>query len=60
MIAYWLLAIGFYVVGYSVGYAIWGGGTEIKAVVNDAAEFAKTSPEPALKELYTDIYAEAS
>ncbi len=30
---------------------------EIKAVVNDAAEFAKVSPEPALEELYTDIYA---
>jgi len=33
---------------------------EIKAVVNDAAEFAKESPEPSLDELYTDIYAEAS
>ena len=32
---------------------------DIKAVVNDSAEFAKTSPEPALEELYTDIYAEA-
>ena len=32
---------------------------EIKEVVNEAAEFAKTSPEPALDELYTDIYAEA-
>ena len=31
---------------------------EIKAVVNDSAEFAKTSPEPALEELWTDIYAE--
>jgi len=30
---------------------------EIKAVVNDAAEFAKTSPEPQLEELWTDIYA---
>jgi len=30
---------------------------EIKAVVNEAAEFAKQSPEPALEELYTDIYA---
>ncbi|MFV2002278.1 MAG: pyruvate dehydrogenase (acetyl-transferring) E1 component subunit alpha [Paracoccaceae bacterium] len=29
----------------------------IKAVVNDAAEFARESPEPALDELYTDIYA---
>ncbi|MBI1217489.1 MAG: pyruvate dehydrogenase (acetyl-transferring) E1 component subunit alpha [Rhodobacteraceae bacterium] len=30
---------------------------EIKARVNDAAEFAKDSPEPALSELWTDIYA---
>ena len=30
---------------------------EIKAVVNDAAEFSRTSPEPALEELWTDIYA---
>ena len=33
---------------------------DIKAVVNASAEFAKQSPEPALSELYTDIYAEAS
>ena len=32
---------------------------EIKAVVNEAAEFSKTSPEPDLSELWTDIYAEA-
>jgi len=32
---------------------------EIKATVNAAADFAKESPEPALEELYTDIYAEA-
>ena len=31
---------------------------DIKAVVNEAAEFAKQSPEPAFGELYTDIYAE--
>ena len=30
---------------------------EIKAVVNASAEFAKASPEPALEELWTDIYA---
>ncbi|MGB3313707.1 MAG: pyruvate dehydrogenase (acetyl-transferring) E1 component subunit alpha [Albidovulum sp.] len=30
---------------------------EIKAIVNEAAEFSKTSPEPALEELWTDIYA---
>ncbi|MFK7762767.1 MAG: pyruvate dehydrogenase (acetyl-transferring) E1 component subunit alpha [Roseobacter sp.] len=32
---------------------------EIKAIVNESAEFAKNSPEPALEELWTDIYAEA-
>ncbi|NNK78150.1 MAG: pyruvate dehydrogenase (acetyl-transferring) E1 component subunit alpha [Litoreibacter sp.] len=32
---------------------------EIKAVVNEAAEFSKESPEPSLDELYTDIYADA-
>ncbi len=31
---------------------------EIKAVVNEAAEYSKESPEPALEELWTDIYAE--
>lgn len=30
---------------------------DIKAVVNASAEFAKESPEPALEELWTDIYA---
>ena len=30
---------------------------KIKAIVNDAAEFAKDSPEPPLAELWTDIYA---
>ena len=32
---------------------------EIKATINEAAEFAKDSPEPGLNELYTDIYADA-
>ena len=31
---------------------------EIKEVVNEAAEFAKESPEPDTSELYTDIYAD--
>ncbi|WP_116131906.1 pyruvate dehydrogenase (acetyl-transferring) E1 component subunit alpha [Tropicimonas sp. IMCC34043] len=31
---------------------------ETKDVVNEAAEFAKESPEPALDELWTDIYAD--
>lgn len=30
---------------------------DIKAIVNEAAEFSKESPEPALEELWTDIYA---
>ena len=30
---------------------------EIKAIVNDAAQYAQDSPEPAVEELYTDIYA---
>ncbi|MEF3046626.1 pyruvate dehydrogenase (acetyl-transferring) E1 component subunit alpha [Pseudotabrizicola sp. L79] len=30
---------------------------EIKAIVNEAAEFSKESPEPSLDELWTDIYA---
>ena len=32
---------------------------DIKDIVNDAAEFAKVSPEPSVDELYTDIYADA-
>ncbi|SDE18789.1 pyruvate dehydrogenase (acetyl-transferring) E1 component subunit alpha [Limimaricola pyoseonensis] len=31
---------------------------EIKEIVNEAAEFSKESPEPALEELWTDIYAD--
>lgn len=30
---------------------------DIKAIVNDSAEFAKESPEPDVSELWTDIYA---
>ena len=32
---------------------------EVKKIVSDAAEFARTAPEPDPKELYTDVYAEA-
>ena len=32
---------------------------EIKEIVNEAAEFSKESPEPALSELWTDIYVDA-
>jgi pyruvate dehydrogenase E1 component alpha subunit len=31
--------------------------TEVKRIVVEAAEFATESPEPALSELYTDVYA---
>ncbi|HEY1929593.1 MAG TPA: pyruvate dehydrogenase (acetyl-transferring) E1 component subunit alpha [Caulobacteraceae bacterium] len=33
--------------------------TEVKAIVAEAAEFARTAPEPAPEELFTDVYAEA-
>jgi len=32
---------------------------EIKAVVTEAADFSRESPEPALDELWTDIYAQS-
>ena len=31
---------------------------DIKKIINESADFAKESPEPALEELWTDIYAE--
>ena len=34
--------------------------TEVKKIVADAAEFARTSPEPEASELYTDVYLEAA
>ena len=33
---------------------------EVKRIVADAAEFARTSPEPDPKELYTDVYSQVS
>ena len=33
---------------------------DIKGIVNEAAEFSKESPEPALSELWTDIYIDAT
>ncbi len=33
---------------------------EVKRIVADAAEFARTSPEPDSSELYTDVYLEAA
>ena len=32
---------------------------EVKRIVADAAEFARTSPEPDPSELYTDVYIQA-
>ena len=32
---------------------------EVKRIVADSAEFARTSPEPDPSELYTDVYTEA-
>ncbi|HEX2560662.1 pyruvate dehydrogenase (acetyl-transferring) E1 component subunit alpha [Phenylobacterium sp.] len=34
--------------------------SEVKAIVADSAEFARTSPEPDPAELYTDVYVEAA
>ena len=33
---------------------------DIKAIVNEAAQFAQESPEPDPSELYTDVYTEAA
>ena len=33
---------------------------EVKRIVAEAAEFARTSPEPDASELYTDVYLEAA
>ena len=33
---------------------------EVKRIIADAAEFARTAPEPDPSELYTDVYAEAA
>jgi len=33
---------------------------DIKGIVNEAADFSKESPEPALSELWTDIYIDAA
>jgi pyruvate dehydrogenase E1 component alpha subunit len=33
---------------------------EVKRIIADAAEFARTAPEPDPAELYTDVYAEAA
>ena len=33
---------------------------EVKKIVADAAEYARTAPEPDASELYTDVYTEAA
>ena len=32
---------------------------DVKAIVAKSADFAQTSPEPAVEELYTDVYVSA-
>ncbi len=45
--------------GYADAAAMKAVDAEVKRVVADAAEFARTSPEPDPSELYTDVYSEA-
>ena len=45
--------------GFADEAAIKAIDAEVKAVVADAAEFARTTPEPEPAELYTDVYVEA-
>jgi pyruvate dehydrogenase E1 component alpha subunit len=46
--------------GYADEAALKAIDAEVKRIVADAAEFARTSPEPDPSELYTDVYTEAS
>ena len=45
--------------GYADEAALKAVDAEVKRIVADAAEFARTSPEPDPAELYTDVYTEA-
>jgi pyruvate dehydrogenase E1 component alpha subunit len=45
--------------GYTDEAAMKALDSEVKKIVADAAEFARTAPEPDASELYTDVYAEA-
>jgi pyruvate dehydrogenase E1 component alpha subunit len=45
--------------GFADEAAMKAADTEVKRIVADAAEFARTSPEPDPSELYTDVYLEA-
>jgi pyruvate dehydrogenase E1 component alpha subunit len=44
--------------GYADEAALKAIDAEVKRIVADAAEFARTSPEPDPKELYTDVYTD--
>src|SRR6185503_415054 len=46
--------------GYADEAALKAIDAEVKRIVADAAEFARTSPEPDPKELYTDVYTEVT
>jgi pyruvate dehydrogenase E1 component alpha subunit len=46
--------------GFADEAAIKAIDAEVKRIVADAAEFARTAPEPAPSELYTDVYLEAA
>ena len=46
--------------GYADDAALKAIDAEVKKVVADAAEYARTAPEPELGELYTDVYAETA
>jgi pyruvate dehydrogenase E1 component alpha subunit len=46
--------------GWADEAALKGLDAEVKAIVADAAEFARTSPEPDPAELYSDVYLEAA
>jgi pyruvate dehydrogenase E1 component alpha subunit len=45
--------------GYADEAALKALDAEVKKIVADAAEFARTAPEPDPRELYTDVYLEA-
>ena len=45
--------------GYADEAALKAIDAEVKAIVADAAEFARTTPEPEPAELYTDVYLES-
>jgi pyruvate dehydrogenase E1 component alpha subunit len=45
--------------GYADEAALKALDAEVKKIVAEAAEFARTAPEPDPRELYTDVYLEA-